>query len=128
MPPHAGLSVAKLSRHLLEQLALDRRQARQPLPRDLVEHAIQLLGLRVPHLAPLARTEPSRSLRDRGLALRDDLIDLVAMTRALRRPRRRARRDVVAHVRRGRYALPQLFDAHVLRLLQVEEREREAAE
>src|SRR5437868_2812399 len=41
------LPIAEFARHLLEQSLFVWRQARQPLPGDLVQHAIELLRLRI---------------------------------------------------------------------------------
>src|SRR5688572_7337406 len=98
------------------------------MTRDLVEHAIEFLRLRVALALLPALRETRRTLGDRCLALRDDFVHLVAVTRSGRRPRRRARAHVVANVRGWRHSLPQLLDAHMLGLLQIQEGERDAAE
>src|SRR3954464_321432 len=89
---YSSLSVAQLPRHLLEQLPLDRAEARQPLPGDLVEHTVELLDLGVANLAAPAGPD-TWTLGDYSLALRHDLVHLVTMPRPRRRTRRRTRRD-----------------------------------
>src|SRR5689334_23365337 len=71
-----GLIAAQALRHLFENLALVAREALDALLRDLVEHAIELVG--ACFAASRRRRQRYGSLRRNRLALGDDVVHFVA--------------------------------------------------
>ena len=71
-----------------------------------------------------------RLLCDRGVAARDDVIDVVAFpcARTRQRARHGARRNVFGFIRHRRYALAQPVDVHRRRHAQIEPARRESAD
>src|SRR5262249_45418393 len=80
--------IAKPPRHLLEHLALVAGEAFDPVLRDLVEHPVELLRPRF--APPRAGSQRRDALRRDRLALRNDVVHLVAALTARQASRNRA--------------------------------------